>query len=102
MPDAAPPAVTPEFLTKQQAASFCGFSNTRTLDLLAKRARDNGIAPLPKIKLSRKSTLYNRVALTDWLNSFRLRGEPQPVKRGPGRPRRSPISRGSRNRKVSQ
>ena len=86
MPEAeatTPPAVQPEYLTREEVRDFLRLGHVRLVDKLA---RHGG---LPKIKVNRKKTLYSRHALIAWLNEHQATGNRVPApKRRRGRPRK--------------
>ena len=58
-----------EYLTREEARVFLRLGNVRVLDRLVR----NGDGP-PKIKLTRKLTLYPRAGLIEWLNQHQVSG----------------------------
>jgi hypothetical protein len=79
----------PEYLTREEARVFLRLGNVRVLDKLVRK----GDGP-PKIKLTRKQTLYPRAGLIEWLNQHQVSGRPLP---GPKKRRGRPL--GSRQQK---
>lgn len=82
-----PPPIQPEYLTREETKEFLRLRNVRLVDKLA---RHSG---LPKLKITRKHTLYPRAGLVAWLNEHQSTGKPLPApKRRRGRPRK-PVAR---------
>jgi hypothetical protein len=86
-PEVPAPQVQPEYLTREETKIFLRLGSVRLVDKLA---RHSG---LPKIKVTRKHTVYPRAGLIAWLNEHQAAGNPLPApKRRRGRPRK-PVAR---------